>query len=139
MFKRFAPRRALELLLLVSAAAACRDHPAGADSSPVVRIGFGIGTSAKSSGLLGLTDMLYSEALLSREWDGRVAPKLATGWSWEQNGTVLRLQLKPGVLLHDGSLLTADVAAKQMKKLLHTPGKNAGWGFQYVQDITAPN
>lgn len=107
--------------------------------APVLRIGFGIGNSARDPGVSSLADLFYTEALLNREWDGRLTPKLATSWAWERQGHALRLRLKPGVLLHDGTPLTAELVLEQLQRLVPAAGGSAAWGFNYVTRATAPD
>ena len=37
-----------------------------------------------------------------------IVPDLATGWSWNEDGTELTFQLRHGVKWHDGKPFTAD-------------------------------
>jgi peptide/nickel transport system substrate-binding protein len=130
---------AVALLLWAGLTAGCQPPARGAADAPVLRIGVGIGDSARTAGISGLTDLLYSESLLQREWDGSVGRRLATGWSWGNEGTILTVRLKEGVLLHDGSTLTAESVARQLARLVPGRGRAAAWGFQYVSDVSAPD
>ena len=122
------------LVATVALSTGC-DSRAGAPArGEVLRIGFGIGSSARDTSVPHLTDLLYSESLLLRDWDGRQTPRLATDWQWEDNGRALRLQLKPNVQMHDGTPLAADLVA-----MLLRPGAGpAQWGFEHVTEVTSP-
>ena len=130
---RFLPRTTLAaaLLALLSACTARSETPA-ADTT--LRIGFGIGASARDSSVRNLTDLLYAESLLQRNWDGRQTPRLASAWRWEEDGHALRLQLKQGVVLHDGTPLTAAL----VRDILQPSAGRLELGFEQVTGISAP-
>ena len=62
--------------------------------------------------------MLSLEGLTQVNPDGRVAPRLAEKWEWEAEGRRLRLFLRPGVKLHDGSDFAAQRVADTLKKVV---------------------
>jgi peptide/nickel transport system substrate-binding protein len=64
------------------------------------------------------------EPLVGIGWDGRPQAKLASGWTWSDDRLSIRLELWPNIRLHDGTLLTAPVAAEFLKKSL-VPQPNA--------------
>jgi peptide/nickel transport system substrate-binding protein len=49
-------------------------------------------------------------------------PRLAQGWHWENDGLRLRLNLKEGVLVHDGTRLTAGAVATALRAAISRPG-----------------
>ena len=59
-----------------------------------------------------LATMLSVESLSQLGDDGRPVPKLAESWWWENDGLRLNINLRPGIQFHDGTPLTAAVAAK---------------------------
>ena len=63
-------------------------------------------------------------------WDGRPQPKLASEWIWRDDGRTLRLRLRPGVVFHDGTSLTAAMVVADLKRRL---GES---GFARVQSIS---
>ena len=126
----------LLITLLITAACDKKREATDAEQRPVLRIGFPIGKSLQSSGLSSLTSLFYAEPLFNRELDGRLTPKLATSWDWELRGHSLRIQLKQGVILHDGTPLTSDLVARQLHGRLQT-SEGPAWGFNQVTRITA--
>ena len=80
-----------------------------------------------------LTDMLYAEQLVVTDWSGRVVERLASRWSWDDDGLALRVQLRPGVRLHDGRLLTSTLVAAILRPRFRTHP-----GFAYVTALEAP-
>ena len=61
-----------------------------------------------------------------------IVPELATGWSWNEDGTELTFDLRPGIKWHDGKPFTADdvkctwdmIAGKTNQKLRINPRKS---------------
>lgn len=132
---------ALALLLIalgVAGSCSSKEKPPAGGDAPVLRIGFGIGNSLKTLGVSSLTYLFYAEPLLNREVDGRLTPRLATAWQWERNGASLRLELTRGVVLHDGTAMTAELVAGQLQRLVPRAGAPVAWGFNYVTSVTAP-
>ena len=103
---------------------------------PILRIGFGIGATAKATGVESLSELLYMEPLVGREVDGRPSPHLAESWSWENEDRRVRLRLKDGVRFHNGAPLTADVAARALNKQL-SDSRARGQAFETVSAITS--
>ena len=144
-FRLFPARRsagALRLLLIALLfGGSCREtqEPAGDQRGTVLRIGFPIGKSLQESGLSNLTYLFYAEPLLTREVDGRLSPRLAVGWQWDLGGHTLRLKMKSGVVLHDGTPVTAALVADQLRVRIPEGEREAAWGFTHVTRITAPD
>lgn len=67
--------------------------------------------------------------------DGRALPRLAESWSWESDSRRLRLKLRPGVVFHDGTPLSAAVAAGALRRAISQPGNQAL--YPSLADITA--
>ena len=71
-----------------------------------------------------------------------IVPDLATGWSWDEEGTALTLPLRQGVKWHDGKPLTAKdvectwdlLSGKSSEKLRVNPRKS--W-YRNLQQVTA--
>jgi peptide/nickel transport system substrate-binding protein len=129
----------LALAVALGWTAACRSSATDGTDAPVLRIGFGIGETARQAGLTVWTDLLRAEALLNRDWDGRVNGRLADRWAWEDDGRTLRLTLKPGVRLHDGSLLKTDLIVGLLKQRALGPIEKRRFGFAYVTEVTSPD
>jgi peptide/nickel transport system substrate-binding protein len=77
----------------------------------VLRIGFAEGGIAGAERLGQLTTIFSLEGLTQVGVDGRPLPRLASRWAWENEFLRLRLYLRPDVQFHDGTPLTARVAA----------------------------
>ena len=84
------------LLVLCPFLAACGYGASADPQAGTLRVGFGIGPTARASGVTVLTEFLYAEPLIVHDWSGRPQRKLAQSWQWNTGGTVLTLRLKPG-------------------------------------------
>jgi peptide/nickel transport system substrate-binding protein len=74
-----------------------------------------------ASGELGagqLASMLALEGLTQVGADGRVLPRLAESWRWENNDLRLRVFLRKNVTFHDKTPLTAAVAADILRTIV---------------------
>lgn len=111
--------------------AACQGRAPAQAAPAALRIAFGIGPTVKASGVRLLTDLLYNEPLISHDATGRPGPALAHSWRWEEQGRLLRLRLKPGVLFHDGTPLTAPLVVRVLE------GSRRTLGFDRVTRIEA--
>jgi len=87
-------------------------------------IGLGVGRTALAGGIDHIVDSLSSEPLVSVGWNGRPLPRLAVAWTYSTDGRTLTLELRPDVVFHDGTPLTADVVATQLRESLKTRGYN---------------
>lgn len=118
--------------LLALALAGCSDARPSS-GPPTARIGFGIGSSARASGVDVLAQILYAEPLFGQDWSGRVMPRLVRSWSTTNDGKTLTMHLKTGVMFHDGSPLRAEIVARSLEK--HVSTKRVG--LQHVTDVRA--
>lgn len=125
------------LIVLALYAVSCSPRSASPDLSSMLRIGVGLGNTARETSLSSLADVLYAETLLNREWDGRTTDRLATDFRWEQAGRLLRLSLKKDVRFHDGTALTSALVSEYLATKMQTPGRDAAWGFGFVTSITS--
>ena len=66
---------------------------------------------------------LSLEGLTQLGEDGRAVPRLAEKWQWE--GTKLRVTLREGVTFHDGTPLTASLAATILRDAISRPGNQS--------------
>lgn len=123
-------------LPILAACGACRANSEDTGGAPLVRIGVGVGSSVRSSGVANLTELLYSEPLVTRQVDGRPAPHLAESWSWE-SPLRLRLRLKPNVSLHNGELLTPALVAESLTQQVDAAREGFREAFATVARITA--
>jgi peptide/nickel transport system substrate-binding protein len=117
---------------------ACAPNDIPASNPRVLTIGFaeanaeregsGVGSLIINSTIEGLTQVNVSA-------DGRVLPRLAEKWTWENGGRWLRLSLRKGVIFHDGTPLTGAVAADTLRRAVEEPGYRAL--YPSLGDITA--
>lgn len=121
------------------AGGACDSGPSGERDAPVVRIGFGIGGTARSSGISNLADALYAESLLEKDWDGRTTPRLAEDLTWADEGRVLRLTLKRNVLLHDATPVTSDLITGLIRQMVPPVRRSPALGFEHVTSVSSPD
>jgi len=78
--------------------------------------------------------MLALEGLTQVNADGRVVPRIAERWQWEHGGLVLRVFVRPRVKFHNGTPLTAAVAAEVLERVISRPSNRAL--YPSVSDIT---
>ncbi len=62
-----------------------------------------------------------AETLVDSDRDGRALPGLAESWAVSPDGLEWRFVLRPGVLFHDGSTLTAPHAAWALRRATEAP------------------
>jgi ABC-type transport system substrate-binding protein len=86
-------------------------------------------------GVQSLATALTLEGLTQLSPDGRPIPRLAQSWSWERDGLSLRMVLRPDVILHDGTPLTAGLAADLVRDAVTRPSNRAQ--LTSLSDITA--
>jgi peptide/nickel transport system substrate-binding protein len=82
------------------------------------------------------TSMLSQEGLMSgTSVDGRPIPRLAESATWEEDGMRLRVKLRPGVVFHDGTPMTATVVAGILRTVMERPNSHAS--YSSLADVTA--
>jgi peptide/nickel transport system substrate-binding protein len=109
----------------------CNRQSAPTSIDSALTVGFGFGGTSLPRALQSFVDSLYAEPLLAMGWNGRPHPRLAAAWEWSDGGRLLRLQLRRGVVFHDGTPLTAAAIAAELRKRLNEPA------FNRVTSITA--
>lgn len=62
------------------------------------------------------------ETLVDASVEGVLQPGLATDWEMSDEGMSWRFSMREGVKFHDGSLLSADIAATSLSRLKSQPG-----------------
>ena len=115
----------------------CRPAQPSGSTDRMLRVGFGIGKTARPASIGVLVDLLYAETLFRREWDGTNTPQLVSSWSWGDEGRTMRLELKRGVLFHDGTPLSAAVLVRHLTGLMATSERPATLGFGNVLAVAA--
>ncbi|HEX6972910.1 MAG TPA: ABC transporter substrate-binding protein [Vicinamibacterales bacterium] len=131
MTVKIACAAALAACALTAACARPESIPAPKDT---LRIGFG--TSAGNEAKNVLADVLYSDSLLTLDWQGRTVGRLATSWTWSEDGRALTLSLKQGVKLHDGRPFDSAFAAAAIERRRSITRTN---GYAYLTAIERPN
>jgi peptide/nickel transport system substrate-binding protein len=115
---------------VLDAACTVRTPPAAQDRT------LRIGARATAEARRVLRSFLFAEGLLAVDWQGRPSARLATKWHWENDGLTLRVQLRPDVRFHDGTLVTAPAVVKILKQNVPKPQLI---GFEAVKSIDAPD
>ena len=106
------------VFLFILPSCAASDGPA-TPSSSLLTIGVPEpGASGPELGLGQLISLLTLEGLTDAytSVDGHAVPRLAESWQWESHGLRLRMHLRNGVHFHDGTPLTAEVAATALQR-----------------------
>ncbi len=78
---------------------------------------------------------LSLEGLTQLSEDGRVVPRLAEKWVWENGGTQLRVTLREEITFHDGTPLTSALAAGILRDAIARPGNQSL--YSSFGDVTA--
>ena len=123
-------------VLFLTSVSACQS-PGNSPASPtVLTIGFPEGEVVGADlGLGQLITAFTQEGLTQISVDGRPLPRLAAGWQWEKEGLALRITLRSNVMFHDGTQLTAQIAAAGLNRAVEQQGTRALYPF--LGDITA--
>lgn len=133
-------RTALRLWCGVSffalAFSACRgSEEAATDPPTVLTLGLPEEVQGAELGLGQLITAFTLEGLTQVSVDGRALPRLAETWNWENEGRTLRVTLRAGVRFHDGTPLTAALAAQVLTDAIERPGNRAL--YPLLNDVTA--
>jgi ABC-type transport system substrate-binding protein len=115
-----------------------RTRPSSEPVRDSLTIGVPEAVAGADLGLRNLAQNLSVEGLTQLSADGRALPKLAESWSWENSGLSLRVLLRRNVVFHDGTPLTATLAATVLKQLVARPSNRALFtSLMDVTDVTA--
>ena len=88
---------------------------------------------------LALLAMIY-EPLVRTDHELNIAPALATGWEFSEDGLTLTMTLREGVTFHDGSAFTAeDVIASYERLLDEETGSAARSYYTSIESMEAPD
>ncbi|WP_062213030.1 ABC transporter substrate-binding protein [Aureimonas sp. AU12] len=114
-------RLAVPLLLGASLLAA---HPAAAAGDRVFDIvaPFEIGGADPSLSGFIFQRMQVGETLVEVDLEGKPQPGLATAWTVSADGLTWTLAIRDGVRFHDGTTLTAELAAASLNRARAKPG-----------------
>jgi peptide/nickel transport system substrate-binding protein len=86
-------------------------------------------------GIRQLAAALSVESLTQLGADGRPRPRLAESWWWSEEGKQLNVNLRPGIQFHDGTPLTAALAAKILGDAVASPSNRSM--FTSLTDVVA--
>jgi peptide/nickel transport system substrate-binding protein len=112
------------------------DARATTTATSQLTVGFpGANLAGTDLGVGQFARLLTIEGLTQVSEDGRVLPRLAQRWTWEDEGRRLRLHLRPNVTFHDGTPLTSGLAADALKKAFARPSNLAL--YPSLSDVTA--
>ena len=128
------------LFFLALTASACTKAPPVGKADPLeLSIGVAEGNVLESGlGAPQLASMLALEGLTQIDADGRVLPRLAARWEWENDQRRLRVFLRPDVQFHDGTRLTAAVAARILKIIVDNPNSPRLYpSLAFVESVAA--
>ncbi|HTI37590.1 MAG TPA: ABC transporter substrate-binding protein [Vicinamibacterales bacterium] len=107
----------LVVLSALPALSACSRTDERTPHVSALRIGVPVPPSAGgASGVPNVIGLLTTESLIINTTDGRPAERLAKSWAWNADHTVLHIELRQGVLFHDGTPLTPDVVADSVRR-----------------------
>jgi len=125
------------VLLVVTQGCADR-HPAEGPKQSVLTIGVPEGVAAGELGARQLSQALSLEGLTQLSPDGRVLPRLADSWTWENTNLRLRVRLHPGIIAHDGSKLSAATVVAALQRAVARPANRALYpSINYVRSISS--
>jgi ABC-type transport system substrate-binding protein len=87
-------------------------------------------------GLQQVARTLSLEGLTQLSPDGRVLPRLADRWAWENGDLRLRVYLHPNISFHNGTKLSAEVAADVLRAAISRPANRALYpSLNYVTEV----
>jgi ABC-type transport system substrate-binding protein len=132
-------RRLLVPIVVFATAGVCALGCGRMDKVPAapvkMRIGVGIPPAgAPGSGAGTVIKLLMSDPWLTNRADGRQTERIATGWTWDESGTTLRLKLRSDVYFHDGTLLTPEIAAEALRLTVADAARQA-FSFTSVTSV----
>lgn len=75
------------------------------------------------------------DKLIDLDRDLNYVPQLATGWEWGDEGRVLTLRLREGVVFHDGEKLDAEAVRSNIERYRTTSGSRRASELRPVQAV----
>jgi peptide/nickel transport system substrate-binding protein len=110
-------------LLIALSVPACTRSISPSSSGTTLTIGTAIPPmSDPTTGVAAIIDSLTLESPIGIGWDGRPTRRAIDWWEWSPDGLTLRLRLRPGIVFHDGTRLTNDLAAEILRDSLKPNG-----------------
>lgn len=102
---------------MASACAPASPPPSSGDLTLTIGVAEGA-ASSDEQGAQQIVNAFVREGLTQLSADGRVQPRVAASWRWEDNGTTLRVVLRPDVKFHDNIQVTAAAVADLLRPLV---------------------
>jgi peptide/nickel transport system substrate-binding protein len=128
------------LVAALTGVACARSEPVAPEGTPTLRVGFGVGGTAREAGLNVLIQLFSTEPLVSLSLEGRPEAQLADSWRWEDDARTLRLTLRPGVTFHNGDPVTIEDIKRTLTARVASARTSAtSRGFQHVDSIETPD
>lgn len=116
--------------------------PATTERSETLTVGvmgvppLGMSAAGNAYGNMNLYFQTVYDGLLRTEPDGTIAPWLATDWSYNDDTTVLTMNLRDDVTFTDGTPFNADAAAQNLIRFRDGTAPTAGF-LQLMDDAVA--
>jgi peptide/nickel transport system substrate-binding protein len=125
------------LLSGIALACACSGEATAPPRAPsTLHVGVALPpTDVSTLGFAAIANNLVFEPLVGIGWDGRPVAKLASSWTWSDDRLSVRFDFDPKIKFHDGTQLTAPIAAEILKK--HITPRGGGITFASVKSIAA--
>ena len=116
-------------VLLFSCMGLALSGAALAQSSTVLRVGQQDEPDALDPARSGtfagrITFMALCDKLWDLQPDLSFKPQLATAWKWSEDSRALTITLREGVILHDGTPMTAEVVRANLERYRAAPESN---------------
>jgi len=107
------------LFLSVVGAPGCSKPATDQPAVPVtLHIGIALPkTSDVAAGVQNFVGNLLSEQLIGMGWDGRPVGRLASDWTWEDDGLTLKILLRENLKFHDGTPIDSAFVKKGLEQL----------------------
>ena len=121
-------------LPLASACAAAAPPPGSGDLTLTIGVAEGA-ASSDEQGAQQIVNAFVREGLTQLSADGRVQPRVAASWRWEDNGSTLRVVLRPDVKFHDNTPVTAAVVADLLRPMVTDIARQSV--YPSFEDITS--
>jgi peptide/nickel transport system substrate-binding protein len=116
MTLRLRPPVSVTLLTGLLAVGACSHTREAGPETLTLRIGVPVPpVPTRGAGIPNVVDTLTAESLMLNSSDGRPTERLAKRWSWNDDRTVLHVELQQGVFFHDGTPLTPELVAESLR------------------------
>jgi peptide/nickel transport system substrate-binding protein len=117
-------------------ASGCARPETASPAQATMRIGLGVPKKAGAGTGMGyVVDAMTTEPWVILSADGRPSERLARSWNWDADGRILRLEIRKDVKFHDGTPLTARIAADAMREMLAAPENANTASFKAVRSV----